>query len=62
MVCLFDFTENLGAPFHSFLEIISSNTSTTDQIAEATVTHVLLAFHMLFINILLLSLLVAMFK
>jgi len=62
MVCLFHFAENLGAQFDSFLEIISSNTSTTDQIAEATVTHVLLAFHMLFINILLLSLLVAMFK
>ncbi|CAF0871811.1 unnamed protein product [Rotaria sordida] len=29
--------------------------------AEATVTHVLLAFHMLFINILLLNLLVAVF-
>jgi len=30
-------------------------------VAEATATHVLLAFHMLFINILLLNLLIAVF-
>jgi hypothetical protein len=34
---------------------------TGDNNAEATATHVLLAFHMLFINILLLNLLVAVF-
>ena len=45
-----------------FQDIIVSNTSSVDEIAEATVNHVLLAFHMLFINILLLSLLIAMFK
>ncbi|CAF3424141.1 unnamed protein product [Rotaria sp. Silwood1] len=43
-------------------EIINSdNGSTTGNVAEATATHVLLAFHMLFINILLLSLITAVF-
>ncbi|CAF5010150.1 unnamed protein product, partial [Rotaria sp. Silwood1] len=43
-------------------ELISNDTnSTTGVIAEATVTHVLLAFHILFINILLLNLLIAVF-
>ncbi|CAF2077519.1 unnamed protein product [Rotaria magnacalcarata] len=42
--------------------IISSNTSSANEIAEAKVTHVLLAFHMLFVNILMLSLLIAMFN
>ncbi|CAF3258135.1 unnamed protein product [Rotaria sp. Silwood2] len=43
-------------------DIISGyNNSTTGNVAEATATHVLLAFHMLFINILLLNLLIAVF-
>ena len=42
--------------------IIESETSTAGEVAEATVTHVLLAFHMLFINILILNLLIAVFK
>jgi hypothetical protein len=42
-----------------YLEIIDNGT--TSQVAEATATHVLLAFHMLFINILLLNLLIAVF-
>ncbi|UJR16241.1 hypothetical protein I4U23_003149 [Adineta vaga] len=42
--------------------IISSNISTSRQVSEATVTHVLLTFHMLFINILLLNLLIAAFN
>ncbi len=46
----------------NIIDIISSDNSTAGQIAEATVNHVLLAFHMLFINILVLSLLIAMFK
>lgn len=41
------------------LELISTNENLTE--AEATATHVLLAFHMLFINILLLNLLIAVF-
>ncbi len=40
---------------------IIANSTSSDAVAEATVTHVLLAFHMLFINILLLNLLVAVF-
>lgn len=43
-----------------FLAIISNNTS-ADLVAGATATHVLLAFHMLFINLLLLNLLIAVF-
>ncbi|CAF4511049.1 unnamed protein product [Rotaria sp. Silwood1] len=43
-------------------DIINSNSSNaTGNVAEATATHVLLAFHMLFINILLLSLITAVF-
>jgi hypothetical protein len=42
-----------------YLEII--NNGTTSAVAEATATHVLLACHMLFINILLLNLLIAVF-
>ena len=42
------------------LAIISNNTS-ADLVAGATATHVLLAFHMLFINLLLLNLLIAVF-
>jgi membrane-associated protease RseP (regulator of RpoE activity) len=43
-------------------EIISSDSNSADQRIEATVTHILLAFHMLFINILILNLLIAVFK
>jgi hypothetical protein len=42
-----------------YLELISNDTSSL--VAEATATHVLLAFHMLFINILILNLLIAVF-
>ncbi|CAF4276359.1 unnamed protein product [Rotaria socialis] len=42
--------------------IISSNTSSAGEIAGAKVTHVLLAFHMLFVSILILNLLIAMFN
>ncbi|CAF0986831.1 unnamed protein product [Adineta steineri] len=42
--------------------IINSESSTAAQIAEATTNHVLLAFHMLFINILILNLLIAAFN
>lgn len=45
-----------------FLEIIASNTSSIYEITEAKVTHFILAFHMLFVNILMLNLLIAMFK
>ena len=48
--------------FPSILDIISSNTSTSIQKTEATATHILLSFHMLFINILILNLLIAVFK
>lgn len=48
--------------FFCLVEIISSETSSSNQVAEATVTQVLLAFHMLFINILILNLLIAVFK
>jgi hypothetical protein len=44
------------------IDIISSSMSTVGEIAEATVNQVLLAFHMLFVNILMLSLLIAIFK
>jgi hypothetical protein len=44
------------------IDAISSNTSTSDQVAGAKATHVLLTFHMIFINILLLNLLIAVFK
>jgi hypothetical protein len=44
------------------IDIIASNTSSTDLVAGAQVTHVLLTFHMIFINILLLNLLIALFK
>jgi len=37
------------------------NNGTEPGVAEATATHVLLAFHMLFINILILNLLIAVF-
>ncbi|CAF4434621.1 unnamed protein product, partial [Adineta steineri] len=37
------------------------NNGTQSYVAEATATHVLLAFHMLFINILILNLLIAVF-
>jgi hypothetical protein len=43
----------------SYLEIIKNDTESI--VAEATATHVLLAFHMLFINILILNLLIAVF-
>ena len=43
----------------SHTDIIHDSNSTL--IAEATATHVLLAFHMLFINILLLNLIIAVF-
>ena len=43
----------------NYLEDISNGTSSL--VAEATATHVLLAFHMLFINILILNLLIAVF-
>ncbi len=42
-----------------YLELIDNNTGSIA--AEATATNVLLAFHMLFINILLLNLLIAVF-
>ncbi|CAF1480220.1 unnamed protein product, partial [Rotaria sordida] len=42
-------------------EIVNSNSSTTGNVAQAIATHVLLAFHMLLINILLLSLITAVF-
>ena len=42
-----------------YLDMISNGTAA--DVAEATATHVLLAFHMLFINILLLNLLIAVF-
>ncbi|CAF1116862.1 unnamed protein product, partial [Rotaria sordida] len=42
-------------------DIINNNNNATGNAAEATATHVLLAFHMLFINILLLNLLIAVF-
>ncbi|CAF1246064.1 unnamed protein product [Rotaria sordida] len=42
--------------------IIESKSSTASEVAEATATHVLLAFHMLFINILILNLLIAVFN
>ncbi|CAF3720059.1 unnamed protein product [Rotaria magnacalcarata] len=42
--------------------IISSNSSTANEIVEAKVAHVLLAFQMLIINILILSLLIAVFN
>ena len=45
--------------FH--IEMISNDTS-SEVVAEATVTHILLAFHMIFINILILNLLIAVFK
>ncbi|CAF3511447.1 unnamed protein product [Rotaria sp. Silwood1] len=41
--------------------IHGDSNSTTGNVAEASATHVLLAFHMLFINILLLNLLIAVF-
>ncbi|CAF1034271.1 unnamed protein product [Adineta steineri] len=44
---------------HLLDEIISNGTQSL--VAEATATHVLLAFHMLFINILILNLLIAVF-
>ncbi|CAF2149365.1 unnamed protein product [Rotaria magnacalcarata] len=44
------------------LAIISSNSSTANEIVEAKVAHVLLAFQMLIINILILSLLIAVFN
>ncbi len=44
----------------SFLDIITGNNS-TNLGAEAVATHMLLAFHMLFFNILLLNLLIAVF-
>ncbi|UJR07956.1 hypothetical protein I4U23_012235 [Adineta vaga] len=43
-------------------DIIDSESSTKDAIAEATINHILLAFHMLFINILILNLLIAVFN
>ncbi len=44
------------------IDIINNGTDdTTGAVAEATATHVLLAFHMLFINILILNLLIAVF-
>ena len=43
-----------------FAAHLTNNTDFTE--AEATATHVLLAFHMLLINILLVNLLIAMFK
>jgi len=45
--------------FLFYIEIIHNGTGAV--VAEATATHVLLAFHMLFINILLLNLLIAVF-
>ena len=45
----------------SRIEMISNDTS-SEVVAEATVTHILLAFHMIFINILILNLLIAVFK
>ncbi|CAF0936024.1 unnamed protein product, partial [Didymodactylos carnosus] len=41
--------------------IIGSANSSANEIAEATATHVLLAFHMLIINILVSNLLIAVF-
>ncbi|CAF4662919.1 unnamed protein product, partial [Rotaria sp. Silwood2] len=46
----------------SHLDDIISNGTSSEAVAEATVTHVLLAFHMLFINILILNLLIAVFN
>jgi hypothetical protein len=48
--------------FFRVIGIISSDMSSADEKTEATVNHILLAFHMLFINILVLNLLIAMFK
>ncbi len=42
------------------LDMVTGNTSSS-LVTEAIATHVLLAFHMLFINILLLNLLIALF-
>ena len=47
--------------FH-IIGIIESTTNTSGQKAEAIITHILLGFHMLFINILVLNLLIAVFK
>jgi hypothetical protein len=55
-IILKDTNHNVICP----LAIISNNTS-ADLVAGATATHVLLAFHMLFINLLLLNLLIAVF-
>ncbi|CAF1560653.1 unnamed protein product, partial [Adineta steineri] len=44
-----------------YLDNIISN-GTASEVAEATVNHILLTFHMLFINILILNLLIAVFK
>ncbi|CAF1528136.1 unnamed protein product [Rotaria sp. Silwood1] len=46
----------------SNLDDIISNATSSEAVAEATVTHVLLACHMLFINILILNLLIAVFN
>ncbi|CAF1001217.1 unnamed protein product [Rotaria sordida] len=46
----------------SNLDYIISNATSSERVAEATVTHVLLACHMLFINILILNLLIAVFN
>ena len=63
-VCLVFISENLSSELgHFFLiGIIWSDSSTNYQIAEATVHHIVLAFHMIFINILILNLLIAAFK
>ncbi|CAF4168433.1 unnamed protein product [Rotaria sordida] len=46
----------------SNLDNIISNATSSEAVIEATVTHVLLACHMLFINILILNLLIAVFN
>ena len=44
----------------TYLDIIQTGSGSAA--AEATATHVILAFHMLFINILILNLLIAVFS
>ncbi|CAF1184562.1 unnamed protein product [Rotaria sordida] len=45
----------------NLMNTAQSDTSSTDQVSEAIVHHILLAFHMIFINILILNLLISVF-